>query len=111
LWACFDAIQVDSIVLQFVVTNVVKCDQLLFCICFPDGLSGWSDISSLSASCVSLEDDTTVFTGVTYLGSALVDAPRSQTEITRNMVVLNSQHGMAIPVSLSVPGHSEGIVR
>jgi len=80
-------------------------------VCLSDGFGGWSDISSLSASCVSLDDDTTVFTGVTYLGSALVDAPRSQPEITRNMVVLNSQHGMAIPVSLSVPGHSEGIVR
>lgn len=70
-----------------------------------------SEINSMTASCVSLDDETTVFTGVTYLGSAVVDAPRSQTEINRNMGVLNSQIGMAIPVSLSVPGHSEGVVR
>ena len=73
--------------------------------------SVWADINSLTASCISLDDDTTVFTGVTYLGAAVVDAPRSQLEINRNMTVLNSQHGVSIPVSLSVPGHSEGIVR
>ena len=80
-------------------------------VCIADGVGSWSDINSMTASCVSLDDDTTVFTGVTYLGSAIVDAPRSQPEINRNMAVLNSQHGMAIPVSLSVPGHSEGTVR
>jgi Rab GTPase-activating protein 1 len=80
-------------------------------VCFTDGFGGWSEVNSMTASCVSLDDDTTVFTGVIYLGSAVVDAPRSQTEINRNMAILNGQHGMAIPVSLSVPGHSEGIVR
>ena len=51
-----------------------------------------------------------VFTAVTYLGSAAVNAPRSETEINRNMAILNSQSQMAIPVTLSVPSHSEGIV-
>jgi len=65
----------------------------------------------MSTSFVFLEGDNTVFTELTYLGSATVDAPRSETEINRNMKVLNTQSQMAIPVTLSVPAHSEGIVR
>ena len=57
------------------------------------------------------EEGTVVFTGVTYLGSATVNAPRSETEISRNMAVLNEQTQMVIPVTLSVPATSEGIVR
>jgi len=65
----------------------------------------------MSSSFVFLEGDNTVFTELTYLGSAKVDAPRSETEINRNMSVLNAQSQMAIPVTMSVPAHSEGIVR
>ena len=57
-----------------------------------------------------VEADATFFTGVTYLGSASVNAPRSEGEINRNMAVLNDQSQMAIPTTLSVPIHSEGIV-
>ncbi|GFO45707.1 Rab GTPase-activating protein 1-like [Plakobranchus ocellatus] len=56
-------------------------------------------------------DDSTVFNGVTYLGCATVNAPRSEAEIYRNMSVLNQHRQMAIPVVLSVPATSEGIVR
>lgn len=55
--------------------------------------------------------DCTVFNGVTYLGCAMVNAPRSEVEIYRNMAVLNSQSQSAIPVILSVPSTSEGNVR
>ncbi|XP_076436762.1 rab GTPase-activating protein 1-like isoform X2 [Babylonia areolata] len=55
--------------------------------------------------------DCTVFNGVTYLGCAMVNAPRSEVEIYRNMAVLNSQTQSAIPVILSVPSTSEGSVR
>ncbi|CAI9717837.1 rab GTPase-activating protein 1-like isoform X1 [Octopus vulgaris] len=48
---------------------------------------------------------------VTYLGCATVNAPRSEVEIYRNMAVLNEQSQMSIPVILSVPSTSEGIVR
>jgi len=65
----------------------------------------------MSSSYVFLEGDNTVFTELTYLGSAVVDAPRSETEISRNMKVLNAQSQRAIPVTLSVPAHSEGVVR
>ena len=57
------------------------------------------------------EEGTVEFTGVTYLGSATVNAPRSETEISRNMAVLNEQTQMVIPVTLSVPATSEGTVR
>ncbi|KAK3719378.1 hypothetical protein RRG08_029534 [Elysia crispata] len=56
-------------------------------------------------------EDCTVFNGVTYLGCATVNAPRSEAEIYRNMNVFNRQSKMSIPVALSVPATSEGIVR
>ena len=57
------------------------------------------------------EDDCYVFNGVTYLGSASVNAPRSEVEINRNMTVINEQSQMAIDVALHVPMTSEGTVR
>jgi len=84
----------------------------MLCLCVTldaDGCRAKSD--TMSTSFVFLEGDNTVFTELTYLGSATVDAPRSETEINRNMKVLNAQSQMAIPVTLSVPAHSEGIVR
>jgi len=74
-----------------------------------DGCRVKSD--TMSTSFVFLEGDNTVFTELTYLGSATVDAPRSEMEINRNMRVLNTQSKMAISVTLSVPAHSDGIVR
>ncbi|ESO96116.1 hypothetical protein LOTGIDRAFT_116192 [Lottia gigantea] len=55
--------------------------------------------------------DCTVFNGVTYLGCAIVNAPRSEVEIYRNMAIMNDQTQMAIPIVLSVPSTSEGVVR
>ncbi|XP_014778829.1 rab GTPase-activating protein 1 isoform X3 [Octopus bimaculoides] len=60
---------------------------------------------------VTPNGDATIFHGVTYLGCATVNAPRSEVEIYRNMAVLNEQSQMSIPVILSVPSTSEGIVR
>ena len=65
---------------------------------------------SISTSTSSEASDATVFTGVTYLGSAAVNAPRSEVEINWNMVILHEQSQMAIPVTLSVPCNSKGIV-
>jgi len=79
------------------------------CAVFVDGCKVKSD--AMSSSFVFLEGDNTVFTELTYLGSAVVDAPRSEMEISRNMKVLNAQSQQALPVTLSVPAHSEGIVR
>ena len=55
--------------------------------------------------------DFTVFNGVTYLGCALVNAPRSEVEIYRNMAILNEQSKEAIPIILHIPATSEGNVR
>ena len=60
---------------------------------------------------VVLESDSTIFTGVTYLGAAAVNAPKSDAEIYRNMAVFNEESSMAIPITLSVPSNSEGIVQ
>ncbi|KAK3087405.1 hypothetical protein FSP39_005477 [Pinctada imbricata] len=56
-------------------------------------------------------EDYTVFNGVTYLGCALVNAPRSEVEIYRNMAILNEQSKEAIPILLHIPSTSEGNVR
>ena len=56
-------------------------------------------------------DDVTVFSEVTYLGSASVNAPRSAAEINRNMQILNEQSQMAMPVALVVPVTASGTVQ
>lgn len=55
--------------------------------------------------------DCIVFHGVTYLGCATVNAPRSEVEIYRNMAVLNEQSKGDIPIILSVPATADGTVR
>lgn len=66
---------------------------------------------SVSLPATSLGETDTVFNGVTYLGCALVNAPRSEVEIYRNMAILNEQTQMAIPIILSVPNTSLGNIR
>lgn len=65
----------------------------------------------MSLPATSLEDTDTVFNGVTYLGCALVNAPRSEVEIYRNMAILNEQTQMAIPIILLVPNTSLDNIR
>ncbi|CAG5128923.1 unnamed protein product [Candidula unifasciata] len=73
-------------------------------------MTGSDRAGSASLTVVST-GDCTVFNAVTYLGCAMVNAPRSEVEIYRNMAVLNQQSQMAIPIALSVPATSEGVVR
>lgn len=54
--------------------------------------------------------DCTIFNGVTYLGTVTVNAPKSETEIQRNMVDLNEQIVEGIKVSVSIPSCSDGCV-
>lgn len=54
--------------------------------------------------------DCTIFNGVSYLGSANVNAPKSDTEIQRNMVIFNEQSVEPIKVSVSIPSCSDGSV-
>ncbi|KAK2823793.1 hypothetical protein Q7C36_020393 [Tachysurus vachellii] len=58
-----------------------------------------------------LDEDSVVFSKLTYLGCASVNAPRSEVEALRMMSILRSQCQMPLDVTLSVPGVSEGTVR
>lgn len=52
-----------------------------------------------------------VFSKLTYLGCASVNAPRSEVEALRMMSILRSQCQISLDVTLSVPNVSEGTVR
>ena len=58
-----------------------------------------------------LEDHCT-FHRVQYLGAASINAPRSETEIQRNMAILNAEEAsrQAIAVSVAVPTTPQGSV-
>ncbi|XP_076875154.1 rab GTPase-activating protein 1 isoform X2 [Brachyhypopomus gauderio] len=57
------------------------------------------------------DEDSVVFSKLTYLGCASVNAPRSEVEALRMISLLRSQCQMPLDVTLSVPGVSEGTVR
>jgi len=58
-----------------------------------------------------VQQDCTIFSGVFYLGSANINAPKSEREIQKNMEILNEQLSEdALKVSVSIPSSSEGIV-
>ncbi|XP_069685787.1 rab GTPase-activating protein 1-like isoform X2 [Periplaneta americana] len=58
-----------------------------------------------------VQQDCTIFSGVSYLGAAAINAPKSEAEIQRNMGILNEQSSeQAIKVSVSVPSSSDGTV-
>ncbi|XP_054720811.1 rab GTPase-activating protein 1-like [Uloborus diversus] len=66
---------------------------------------------SHSSSLQFAETDCSMFPHITYLGCAVINAPRSEKEIQRNMAILNEQAlDHAIQITLSVPSHSEGCV-
>uniref|UniRef100_A0A671X681 Rab GTPase-activating protein 1 n=1 Tax=Sparus aurata TaxID=8175 RepID=A0A671X681_SPAAU len=72
-----------------------------------------TDESSSDGSPVSPipDEDSVVFSQLTYLGCASVNAPRSEVEALRMMSILRGQCQVPLDVTLSVPGVSEGTVR
>uniref|UniRef100_A0A3Q3XAT8 Rab GTPase-activating protein 1 n=1 Tax=Mola mola TaxID=94237 RepID=A0A3Q3XAT8_MOLML len=65
-----------------------------------------------SSPCSPIPDeDSVVFSQLTYLGCASVNAPRSEVEALRMMSILRGQCQLPLDVTLSVPGVSEGTVR
>jgi len=53
----------------------------------------------------------TVFNQIAYLGSATVNAPRSESELQRNMAILSRQSsGQPIEVTLLIPSSADGTV-
>ncbi|XP_055704106.1 rab GTPase-activating protein 1-like isoform X2 [Phlebotomus papatasi] len=58
-----------------------------------------------------IDQDCTIFSGVTYLGATLINAPKSEAEIHRNMTEVNSiSNCVGLKVSVSIPTCSEGFV-
>ncbi|KAG7223913.1 hypothetical protein INR49_015169 [Caranx melampygus] len=72
-----------------------------------------ADESSSEGSPISPipDEDSVVFSQLTYLGCASVNAPRSEVEALRMMSILRGQCQLPLDVTLSVPGVSEGTVR
>ncbi|KAK7869744.1 hypothetical protein R5R35_008281 [Gryllus longicercus] len=65
----------------------------------------------LNVSVPDVQQECTIFSGVTYLGAAAINAPKSEVEIQRNMGILNEQSSdQGIKVSVSVPSSSDGTV-
>lgn len=60
-----------------------------------------------------IDQDCTIFSGVTYLGAAAINAPKSENEIQRNITELNSTtepNTIGLKVSISIPTCTEGLV-
>ncbi|KAG5896484.1 hypothetical protein JTB14_005864 [Gonioctena quinquepunctata] len=67
--------------------------------------------SSSEEDCSNVDQECTIFSGVTYLGAATINAPKSEAEIQRNMAILNEQSiDQGIKISVSVPSSSQGLV-
>lgn len=60
-----------------------------------------------------IDQDCTIFAGVTYLGAASINAPKSEIEILRNLSEMNSiseASSVGIKVSVSIPSCQKGVV-
>jgi len=69
-----------------------------------------SEVTKSSESLVN-DDSCTVFNQIAYLGSATVNAPRSESELQRNMAILSRQSsGQPIEVTLLIPSSADGTV-
>ncbi|XP_023018199.1 GTPase activating protein and centrosome-associated isoform X1 [Leptinotarsa decemlineata] len=70
------------------------------------------DASSEEECSISdVDQECTIFSGVTYLGAATINAPKSEAEIQRNMAILNEQSiDQGLKISVSVPSSSQGLV-
>uniref|UniRef100_W5M4S6 Rab GTPase-activating protein 1 n=2 Tax=Lepisosteus oculatus TaxID=7918 RepID=W5M4S6_LEPOC len=69
------------------------------------------DDSSGSPTTPVPDEDSVVFSKLTYLGCASVNAPRSEVEALRMISILRGQCQVPLDVTLSVPNVSEGTVR
>ncbi|CAG9857075.1 unnamed protein product [Phyllotreta striolata] len=70
-----------------------------------------NESSGSDEDCSNVDQDCTIFSGVTYLGAAAINAPKSEGEIQRNIAILNEQSvEQGIKVAISVPSCSQGLV-
>lgn len=68
-------------------------------------------ISFLTVS--DIDQDCTSFSGVTYLASATINAPKSETEIQRKISELNAFYdddSVGLKVSISIPFCADGLI-
>lgn len=69
----------------------------------------WIEFLKLKVS--DIDQGCTIFSGVTYLGAANINAPKSEIDIYRIMSELNSGSSSAgLKISISIPNCSEGLV-
>ncbi|XP_018785766.1 PREDICTED: rab GTPase-activating protein 1-like isoform X3 [Bactrocera latifrons] len=70
------------------------------------------DLNSDTSSSVSdIDQGCTIFSGVTYLGAANINAPKSEIDIYRIMNELNSNsESVGLKISVSIPNCSDGLV-
>ncbi|XP_066588338.1 rab GTPase-activating protein 1-like [Prorops nasuta] len=70
------------------------------------------DLESKLSTLSKVQQECTIFNGVTYLGAAAINAPKSEAEIQRNMTILNAEQSLnlRIKVSVSIPSSSQGSV-
>lgn len=60
---------------------------------------------------IDIDQECTIFSGVTYLGAASLPAPKSEQDIHKIMAELNASAGEAgLKVSVSIPSCSDGLV-
>lgn len=60
-----------------------------------------------------IDQDCTIFSGVTYLASVTINAPKSEIEIQRKISELNLSYdddAIGLKVSISIPSCAEGFV-
>lgn len=64
------------------------------------------DVSDIDQEC-------TIFSGVTYLGATRINAPKSEKEILQKVAEMNGSSSISplgMKVSVSIPTRSEGLV-
>lgn len=58
-----------------------------------------------------IDQGCTIFAGVTYLGAANINAPKSETDVYRIMSELNSgSKSVGLKITVSIPNCSDGLV-
>lgn len=57
-----------------------------------------------------IDQECTIFSGVTYLGATRINAPKSEKEILQKVAEMNASSPLGMKVSVSIPTRSEGLV-
>ncbi|XP_008551908.1 rab GTPase-activating protein 1-like isoform X1 [Microplitis demolitor] len=96
---------------QLITTQVTKVGQSKFYDALPEKTDEMKP-EDYEESIDERNEDCTVFSGVTYLGAAAINAPKSEAEIQRNMAILSAEltQSLEIKVSVSIPSSSSGSV-